>query len=235
MKEWIYLITLIKTKYAAPSRLQEISWCCWWATKMGIGKAPCTEGAPIVQQDVSGRAAHDSWTTPVWKKKNVDFKNIPNCLTSFVPCPYVPLACQHRGRMPRASYPGPPWKPCWVQHPAWQEGAWAVVGRRALIVEGAGLRELTSSLTWGLRILGLVRNPDLVHILGLVRNLGLDRTLYPDRNPGFHSSVVTHSPGHRSCCMTSNPVGHRSGSETLGKIHPCLLIVGSGELHTETE
>ena len=109
-----------------------------------------------------------------------------------------------------------------------------MVGRQASIVEGAGLRELTSSLTWGLRILGLVRNLDLVHTLGLDRTLCPDHTLDPDRNPGFHSSV-THSPGHRSCCIRSNPVGHRSGSETLGKIHPCLLIVGSGELHTETK
>ena len=30
------------------------------ATKMDIGMAPCTEGVPIVQQDVSGRPAHDS-------------------------------------------------------------------------------------------------------------------------------------------------------------------------------
>ena len=30
------------------------------ATKMGIGMTPCTECAPIVKQDVSGRPAHDS-------------------------------------------------------------------------------------------------------------------------------------------------------------------------------
>ena len=31
------------------------------STKIDIGKAPCTEGAPMIQkQDVSGRPAHDS-------------------------------------------------------------------------------------------------------------------------------------------------------------------------------
>ena len=30
------------------------------ATKMDVGKAPCTEGAPMVHQDLSGRPADQS-------------------------------------------------------------------------------------------------------------------------------------------------------------------------------
>ena len=54
MADVVKALALVAEIAAAWIRVSEVA-----ATRMGMGMTPCTEGAPIVQQDMSGKPAHE--------------------------------------------------------------------------------------------------------------------------------------------------------------------------------